>query len=343
MTSSLSSAQSKFPLRKLPAVFAGMDRAEALAYISRMFDAAEAGVVLWDDLELIRRWLAGCSRTGSVETKQGYAREVRHFLAWRDQHHPHLALRQLDPALLQDWVDELLAEVSAGRLAARSYNRRFSAVSALYRWASEPCRSAASGIPRNPLPRRCLLATPKTTRAVGESDLDAVLGVIAAAAKAGSATAHRDYVLVKGAFLIGARVSELARLRWQDVEALEDGGQIHLFGKGSKPRTVKISAATLALFEGLGRAEPEAFLFPSCRCPGKPLSRQAIADRMRRWGAQVSVHLHPHKLRHSHASIAVQRGVNVFVLQQTLGHASTQTTSQYVALNPNDSSSLRLG
>ena len=41
----------------------------------------------------------------------------------------------------------------------------------------------------------------------------------------------RDYVQLHGDYLIGCRVSELARLRWQYVEAIEGGGQVHLLGK----------------------------------------------------------------------------------------------------------------
>jgi hypothetical protein len=32
----------------------GMDKAEALAFVSRLFDAAEAGAVLWGDELLIK-------------------------------------------------------------------------------------------------------------------------------------------------------------------------------------------------------------------------------------------------------------------------------------------------
>lgn len=319
-----------------------MDRTEALAFIGRMFDAAEAGAVLWDDAELVRRFLATCSRTGSAQTRSGYAYEIRVLMAWRDQRCPHLALRQLDPAIAQDFVDDLLAQVAAKQIKPRTFNRRFAAISSLYRWASEPCRSAVTGIPRNPLPRRALLSVAKSTRALAEAELDAVLGAIAAA-RPHSRTAARDYVMIRGAYLIGCRVSELANLRWQDIEPIEDGGQVHLLGKGAKPRTVRISAQTLALFESLGRGAPDAYLFPSNRCPGKPLSRQAIADRCTRWGRLVGVHLHPHRLRHSHATRAVQRGVDVFCLANTLGHSSTATTACYVALSPGDSSSLRLG
>jgi site-specific recombinase XerD len=334
--------QSQPALTQVPPVFAGMDRAEALAFISRMFDAAEAGATLWSEAELLRRFLSCCSRTGSAETRSGYARELKHLCGWRDQHCPGQELRQLDPTLAQNYVDHQLQLVEAGAIKPRTYNRRIAACSALFRWAAEPCRSAVSGVPRNPFPLRAMLQAAKCTRALPEADLDAVLGMIAAVARSGSRTAARDYVMVRGSYLIGCRVSELARLRWQDIEALEDGGQVHLLGKGSKARTVRISAATLQLIEALGRGEPEAWLFPSNRNDG-PLSRQAIADRMRLWGQQAGVHLHPHKLRHTHATQAIRRGIDVFTLQATLGHSSSATTSGYVASNPADSSSLRLG
>ena len=84
----------KFP-DKLPPVLSGMDKAEALAYVSRLFDAAHAGAVLWEDKLLLKRFLDQCSRTGSQETKDGYRRELRHFTRWRDQHHPQLHLREV--------------------------------------------------------------------------------------------------------------------------------------------------------------------------------------------------------------------------------------------------------
>ena len=334
--------QTEGQLPTVPPVFAGMDRADALAFVMRVFDAAQAGAAVWDDDELVRRFLTACSRSGSDETRRAYSRELQSLMVWRDRHHPGLPLRLLDPAIAQDFVDELLHQVEAGQLARRSFNRRVAAISAAYRWASEPCRAAVSGVPRNPMPRRSMLTAPKVARALTEPDLDAVLGVIAAAARSGCSIAQRDYVLVRGSYLIGARVSEVAQLRWRDVEAVDGGGQVHLLGKGSKPRAVRISAETLVLLESLGRGAADAWLFPSSRTGGH-LTRQAIADRMRRWGQRAGVHLHPHKLRHSHATHAIRRGVDVFTLSSTLGHASSATTAAYVAQNPGDSSSLRLG
>ena len=131
-----------------------------------------------------------------------------------------------------------------------------------------------------------------------------------------SPTAKRDYVLVKGSYLLGCRVSEIARFKWGYIEQLPDGAQIHLLGKGAKSRTVRVSAETLALFEALGRTAAEDYVFPSPKRNG-PLTRQAIAARMAKWGRLAGVRVHPHKLRHTHTTHSIRRGCDVFTLQNT--------------------------
>ena len=75
---------------------AGMDRAEALAFVSRLYDSAQAGAHIWGDALLVKRFLTQCSRTGSQETRDGYRREIREFTRWRDRNHPHLHLREIN-------------------------------------------------------------------------------------------------------------------------------------------------------------------------------------------------------------------------------------------------------
>ena len=43
--------------KSLPPVLVGMDKAEALAFVSRMFDTAATGAVLWGDALLIKPFL----------------------------------------------------------------------------------------------------------------------------------------------------------------------------------------------------------------------------------------------------------------------------------------------
>ena len=223
-----------------------MERHEALAFVSKLYDHAKAGHSVWGDKLLLRKFLGQCSRTNSDETRNGYMRELRHLCQWRDSNYPDLLLRQLDPYVMQQWVDEVRHCVDVGDIKPRTYNRRLSAVSAFYRWASEPTRCTTTGMPRNPVPPRSLLTAPKTTKSVSEEDLAGLLLLsVIALSSMGSLKAQRDYVLVKGSYLLGCRISEISRLKWDDAERLNNGGQVHLFGKGSKSRVVHISCDTV--------------------------------------------------------------------------------------------------
>lgn len=321
---------------------AGMDRAEALAYVSRLYDHAAAGLLIWTDAELIARFLGQCSRTGSSETRCGYERDLGHFIAWRDNTFPQLLLRQITAAHAESYVSLQRELVAAGAIKPRTFNRRIATISSLYRWGSEPGRSISSGIHQSPIPRRAMLTEPKSGKALTDAELNTVLEMVREAALGGSRTAARDLVLIQGAYLTGVRVGELRTLRWGDVECLEVGGQITVLGKGKKLRTIRISPDTLALFESLGRGPAESWLFPSNRNDG-PMSRQGVGSRFRQWGKQAGFRLHPHRCRHSHATAAIRSGCDVFTLARTLGHESISDTAIYVTQNPNDSSSLKLG
>ena len=109
-----------------------------------------------------------------------------------------------------------------------------------------------------------------------------------------------------------------------------------------KPDASTVHAEWVALVESLGRGEPGDWLFPINKRNG-PLTRQAVAARMAMWGREANVRLHPHRCRHTHATHAIRRGVDVFTLSATLGHSSTGTTSHYVLAEPGESSSLKLG
>ena len=166
--------------KNLPPVLDGMDKAEALAYVSRLFDAAQAGAAVWGDALLIKRFISQCSRTGSKATQDGYRFEIREFCRWRERNHLHL--REINPAFCQDWVSLLREQVDAGLMKPRTFNRRIAAISSLYRWAAEPSRSAVTGVPRNPMPPRSLLHAEKSTRPLSEEQFGLLMATIARAA-----------------------------------------------------------------------------------------------------------------------------------------------------------------
>ena len=89
-----------------------------------------------------------CATNLGVSRSQGYRREVRRFIRWRDRNHPDLHLREIDPSLAQDWVDELRREVEAERMKPQTFNRRIAAISSLFRVTQ--CRHALFSTMRRP-------------------------------------------------------------------------------------------------------------------------------------------------------------------------------------------------
>lgn len=65
--------------------------------------------------------------------------------------------------------------------------------------------------------------------------------------------------------------------------------------------------------------------------------RNIIKQIYKRAGVEnISVHLTPHIIRHTTATLAIENGMPVQQVQKMLGHVSLDTTMQYVDINDND-------
>ena len=149
---------------------------------------------------------------------------------------------------------------------------------------------------------------------------------------------QRDQLLLMLLYNTGARVSEIATLKVQDV-CLESRASIHLHGKGRKQRSVPLWRKTVRLLRPWlrrGGITPDSPLLPNAR--GEPMSRSGIAQRLRlavtRAATQDpslrSAHVSPHTIRHTTAMHMLQSGVDLSVIAMWLGHESIQTTHQYL-------------
>ena len=54
---------------------------------------------------------------------------------------------------------------------------------------------------------------------------------------------RRNQVLLRLLYIAGLRVSEIADLIWRDLQPRTDGGQVTVFGKGSKTRAVLLPSS----------------------------------------------------------------------------------------------------
>ena len=146
----------------------------------------------------------------------------------------------------------------------------------------------------------------------------------------------------------GIRSDEALSIKLMDlnIECLRPN--IIVTGKGRKKRCVSIPKKTLRIlkkyivhFHG-NTYDPEAYLFFS---PPKgkyiKMTESAYNKQMdvysRRAHAKNSAcpeHVHPHQLRHSFATHALDHGIDIYQISKTLGHEDVSTTQKYLGVTP---------
>lgn len=145
--------------------------------------------------------------------------------------------------------------------------------------------------------------------------------------------AARDYALFTLMAATGLRVGEAVALRLDDLDL--ERGEIRVRGKGHHERVVFCDIEQLRqplrhYLAHRGAIDTDQdHLFLNGRDLG-PLSTRAVQLRLRAVATQLGLPntLTPHMLRHTYATIAVERGANIKALSQLLGHADVKTTLQ---------------
>ena len=140
---------------------------------------------------------------------------------------------------------------------------------------------------------------------------------------------HR--ALLMTAYAAGLRLSEVARLRVEDIDSARM--VIHIRqSKGHKDRDVMLSPRLLAILRQYWKLQrPKPFLFPG-RTPGRPINPRTVQLVCRRALAAsgLSKRVTMHCLRHSFASHLLEAGTDLRTIQVLLGHRSFSTTARYV-------------
>ncbi len=168
-------------------------------------------------------------------------------------------------------------------------------------------------------------------------EIDAILSVIDVSTPEGT----RNYAIIEVLYSCGLRVSELTNLRYTDL--FLDEGFIRVEGKGSKQRLVPISETAIQKIRNWfpyrrnidTRRGQEEFLFVSSR--GKAISRVTVFHYIRKYAeaAGIQKEISPHTFRHSFATHLLERGANIRVIQEMLGHEKITTTEIYTRIDRN--------
>lgn len=147
-----------------------------------------------------------------------------------------------------------------------------------------------------------------------------------------------ELAMIDFMYSTGCRVGELVILKKSDISFATH--EVKLFGKGAKHRTSYMSAKCEHSLKKylLGREDESEYLFVGRREPHNPYTNRGVEKLIQKIGerAQLPFKLVPHILRHTTATHALQRGMDVTEIQQLLGHSKLETTMIYAKIAQED-------
>lgn len=249
-----------------------------------------------------------------------YAIDLRHF-----GHYLKDAALDVDRVERIHIVKYFQALRTAG-ISARSVARALAAIRGLFRFLV-----AERHLRKDPTEN---LENPKLWATLPKSIQPAEVEALLAAPDRSTADGLRDAAMLELLYATGLRVSELIKVRIDEV--VLDAGFLRTIGKGSKERIVPFGDTArdmIVQYMEKGRPELDKYadphLFLSRRA--RPMTRQSFWMKITRYAreAGIKAHISPHVLRHSFATHLLENGADLRSVQMMLGHADISTTQIY--------------
>lgn len=262
----------------------------------------------------------------SKNTIAAYGADLAHFIRRLES----LGIKDIDKVKRQDITNHLLYMKDKG-ISGNSISRALVAIKMFYKFLVQE-RLAKDDVPG-------ILESPKLIR-----HLPAVLNIsevdkLIAAPDIREWMGIRDKAALELLYASGMRVSEIVELTKEGLNL--DVGFIKCKGKGDKERIVPIGrSAKEAVTRYLEKVRPKLLknrndphLFLSRL--GKKISRQSFWKMIKRCArrARIKKEITPHTLRHSFATHLLEKGADLRVVQEMLGHADISTTQLYTHID----------
>lgn len=152
----------------------------------------------------------------------------------------------------------------------------------------------------------------------------------------------RDKTMFELLYSSGLRVSELVDLKLNDIDYEEN--LIRCIGKGNKERIVPISETSIhylktyiktARFYLQNKKSSRSIEFCFLNKNGTKLTRQGFWKILKKYEKEFNLNkrIYPHLFRHSYATHMLERGADLRVVQELLGHSNISTTEIYTNIN----------
>jgi integrase/recombinase XerC len=132
-----------------------------------------------------------------------------------------------------------------------------------------------------------------------------------------------DYAWILLMAYSGLRTCEVHSLYWRDIDLQRRTIRIEE-SKGLRSRIVFLNAPTLKVLKKLPNTSGYVFAFDN-----QPLTNRYCQSRLNTLGKKCGLHVTPHQLRRTCATLLLNSGMSIFGVQSILGHKYVDTTLQY--------------
>ena len=262
----------------------------------------------------------------SKNTLTAYTRDLNKFTTYLKKGH----IRSFNDVKRSDITDFMLFQKDRG-LSASSIARGLAAMKVFFRFL------AREGFLKTDI--ASVIETPKLWKHLPEAlsldEIDRLLNTPNLRDWIGI----RDKACLELMYATGLRVSEVINLNIKDVNL--DLGVIRCLGKGSKERIVPLGKVAKTAIKRyidkvrikLIKSSTETGLFITRL--GRKMSRQMLWKIIKGYArkARIDKDIKPHTLRHSFATHLLERGADLRVVQEMLGHSNISTTQIYTHIN----------
>jgi integrase/recombinase XerC len=274
----------------------------------------------------------------SSHTVTGYSKDLEEFDSWLCS--IDVAESSITPSILRQYI----AHCSRRGLSPGSINRKLSAIRGYARFLEK--RDRNSKLLDSAETIRGLKQSNRLPKFLFESEILPLFDLTSVKSK-NSLQQIRDEALFEVFYSTGARVSEIRSIGIKDLDIQKS--QVLVRGKGKKERFVflgqqakekvqqylavrnKVMVAQKDSETSISQQKPVDHGFLFINLQGNQLSIRGIQYILHRRAIQRGIDkpFSPHGFRHSFATHVMNKGADIRVVQELLGHAHLSTTQVY--------------
>ena len=264
-------------------------------------------------------------RNLSVASIRAYRSDLTAFASWLARN--DLDATAVDAALSRRYI----AHMSRQNAAASTVNRMLSSLKGYYRFLERA--GYAEGSPLESV--RGLKRSGRLPGFLFEDEIGRLLTL-----EGNDFTTLRDRLILEMLYSTGCRISELVTVNLDDIDFKR--GRVLVHGKGRKDRIVFLGASARHVLGDflpyrserlvrLGLRNEKALVI---NANGHRITQRGVAGIIQKRVVEkgIAKKVSPHTFRHTFATHILDRGADVRVVQELLGHSSLSSTQVYTHL-----------